>query len=96
MEGKESQEGALAKVAGKIQPPTLRLCKISPKLLHFSESHLRHHVLRFPEPSEGRKKFGFELKGEVGSVIWVGQGKGEKKEDGFINSAVSRNNHANP
>lgn len=86
MEGKDSQEGALAIVAGKFQPPTLLLCKISPKLLHFSESHLRHEVLRFPAPSEGRETFGFELKREVGSVIWVGGSRARKggEEGGWL------------
>lgn len=80
MGGKDSQEGALAKTAGKIQPPTLiSACKISPKLLHFPEAQLRHKLPLSPAPAEGRKQFGFGLKGEVDIVIWVGGSRAKKQ-----------------
>lgn len=103
-EGRTARKGHLLKLLAKF---SLQLCfsacKISPKLLHFSEAQLRHKLPLSPAPIEGRKEFGFVLKGEVGTVIYLGRGfkgkergRGGKRDDGFINSAVSRNNHANP
>lgn len=76
-EGRTARKGHLLKLLAKFSLQLcLSACKIFPKLLHFSEAQLRQLPLS-PAPVEGRKGFGFELKGEVGSVIWVGGFKGK-------------------